>query len=116
MAASKFRLANLTAIIDYNNVQLDGPVSAVMPLEPLADKWAACGWHVVEVNGHSVQAVAGALDLAHQIHNRPTAVIAYTTKGRGVSFMENLSYWHGNVPNTEQFKQALIELGEVEND
>ncbi|MBN2148744.1 MAG: transketolase [Anaerolineales bacterium] len=115
MAAAKYRLSNLTAILDYNNVQLDGPVSEVMPLEPLADKWLACGWHVAEVNGHSVRELAEGLELAGQVHDRPTIVLAHTTKGRGVSFMENQSYWHGNVPNAEQLKQALTELGEVTN-
>lgn len=115
MVSAKYRLANLTAILDYNNVQLDGPVADIMPLEPIADKWRACGWHVLEVNGHSVPEVAEALALAAQIHDRPTIVIAHTTKGRGVSFMENQSYWHGNVPNAEQFQQALAELGEVTN-
>ena len=115
MTAAKYHLSNLTAIVDYNNVQLDGPVHEVMPLEPLADKWSACGWHVVEVNGHDVRQVAEALDLAAQIHDRPTVIIAHTTKGKGVSFMENQSYWHGNVPNAEQLNQALAELGEVTN-
>lgn len=115
MAAAKYRLSNLTAILDYNNVQLDGPVPEVMPLEPLAAKWSACGWHVVEVNGHSVRQVAEALELARQVHDRPTIVLAHTTKGCGVSFMENQSYWHGNVPNAEQLQQALTELGEVTN-
>jgi transketolase len=115
MAAAKFRLSNLTAILDYNDVQLDGPVHEVMPLEPLADKWSAWGWHVIEVNGHEAQQVAEALTMASQVHDRPTVVIAHTTKGRGVSFMENQSFWHGNVPNAEQLKQALAELGEVTN-
>jgi transketolase len=115
MTAAKYRLSNLTAILDYNNVQLDGPVHEVMPLEPLADKWSAWGWHVIEVNGHEVRQVAEALGLAAQVHDRPTIILAHTTKGRGVSFMENQSYWHGNVPNDEQLKQALDELGEVSN-
>lgn len=115
MTAAKYCLSNLTAIVDYNGIQLDGPVHEVMPLEPLADKWSACGWHVVEVNGHEVRQVADALGLAAQIHDRPTVIIARTTKGKGVSFMENQSYWHGNVPNAEQLKQALAELGEVSN-
>jgi len=114
-SAAKYRLSNLTAILDYNDVQLDGPVHEVMPLEPLTDKWSAFGWRVVEVNGHEVRHVAEALGLAVQIHDRPTIIIAHTTKGRGVSFMENQSYWHGNVPNAEQLKQALAELGEVSN-
>jgi transketolase len=113
VTAAKYHLSNLTAILDYNQVQLDGPVQEVMPLEPLTDKWAACNWHVEEVNGHSVSQVAQALGLAEQVHDRPTIIIAHTTKGRGVSFMENQSYWHGNVPNAEQLKQALTELGEV---
>ncbi len=115
MAAAKFRLSNLTTILDYNNVQLDGPVHEIMPLEPLADKWSAYGWRVEEVNGHDIRQVADALGLATQIHDRPTIIIAHTTKGRGVSFMENQSFWHGNVPNAEQLKQALVELGEVSN-
>ena len=115
VTAAKYRLSNLTAILDNNDVQLDGPVHEVMPLEPLADKWKACGWHVIEVNGHSVQEVAEALELAGEIHDRPAIIIAHTTKGKGVSFMENQSYWHGNVPDTSQLKQALTELGEDTN-
>ncbi|MGA2112841.1 MAG: transketolase [Anaerolineales bacterium] len=110
--AAKFRLSNLTAILDCNDVQLDGPVHEVMPLEPLAERWSACGWHVEEVNGHAVRQVAEALELAAEIHDRPTLVLARTTKGKGVSFMENSSYWHGNAPNAEQLRQALVELGE----
>lgn len=112
-AAAKYHLSNLTVIVDNNGVQLDGPVSEVMPLEPLMDRWRACGWHAAEVNGHSVCEVAQALALAGELHDRPTVVIAHTTKGKGVSFMENKSYWHGNVPDAEQLKQALSELGEV---
>jgi transketolase len=109
--AAKYRLANLTAIVDFNDVQLDGPVHEVMPLEPLAGKWRAYGWHVLEIDGHNVRQVAEALSTAAEIHDRPTVVIAHTTKGKGVSFMENESYWHGNVPNAEQFRQAMTELG-----
>jgi transketolase len=115
VTAAKYRLANLTAIVDNNDVQLDGPVHEVMPLEPLADKWAACGWHVLDIDGHSVRQVAEALDLAREIHDKPTVILAHTTKGKGVSFMENQSYWHGNVPNNEQLAQALAELGEGTN-
>ncbi|MBN1920684.1 MAG: transketolase [Anaerolineae bacterium] len=116
MTAAKYRLSNLTAILDYNNVQLDGPVFEVMPLEPLADKWRACGWYVIEINGHAVREIAEALDSVTQIHDRPTIVIAHTTKGKGVSFMEDRSQWHGNVPNAAQLAQALAELGEVNHD
>jgi transketolase len=115
VTAAKYHLDHLTAIVDANGVQLDGPVSEVMPLEPLCDKWSACGWHVLERNGHSVREMAEALEQAAGIQGRPTVVIARTTKGKGVSFMENQSYWHGNVPNAEQLQQALSELGEVKN-
>ena len=113
VTAAKYHLSNLTAILDNNNVQLDGPVHEVMPLEPLSDKWSACGWNVIEINGHSVREVVEALELAGEIHDRPTIVIAHTTKGKGVSFMENQSYWHGNAPDAAQLGQALTELGEV---
>ena len=114
VTAAKYRLSSLTAIVDFNDVQLDGPVHEVMPLEPLDDKWAACGWHVIEGNGHDVRWVAEALALAAQVHDRPSVLLAHTTKGKGVSFMENDSYWHGNVPNAAQLEQALAELaGEV---
>lgn len=113
MTAAKYHLENLTAIVDNNGVQLDGFVADVMPIEPLPAKWAASGWNVMEVNGHSVREVAAALEGAAQVHEKPTVIIAHTIKGKGVSFMENKSYWHGNVPSDEQLAQALHELGEV---
>jgi transketolase len=112
MAASKFRVSEMTAILDYNNVQLDGPVHEIMPMEPMADKWRAFGWAVLEVDGHNVRQVLEALDAAEQIHDRPTLILARTTKGKGVSFMENDSRWHGVAPNAEQLCQALAELEE----
>jgi transketolase len=116
VTAAKFRLSNLTAILDNNGVQLDGPVSEVMPLGDIRGRWESCGWHVVDVNGHNVAELVEGLLIATQVHDRPTILIAHTTKGRGVSFMENQSFWHGNVPNTEQLAQALAELGEVSRD
>ena len=114
MVASKYRLANLVAIVDYNDVQLDGPVHSIMPLEPVMDKWRAFGWAVLEVNGHNVRQVLEALDTADQIHDRPTVIVAHTTKGKGVSFMENDSRWHGVSPDDAQYAQAIQELrGEI---
>jgi transketolase len=113
MTAAKFHLSNLTAIVDCNGVQLDGPVAEVMPLEPLADKWAAWGWNVEKINGHDVQQVKDALEEASRWKPGPTVILAHTVKGKGVSFMENQSYWHGNVPNEAQLNQALFELGEA---
>jgi len=109
--AAKYRLSNLVVILDLNDVQLDGPVHEIMPMDNMLERWKACGWHVIEVNGHNVRQLADAFDLAGEIHDKPVCVIARTTKGKGVSFMENDSYWHGNVPNADQLKQALAELG-----
>lgn len=110
MTAAKFGLANMTAILDFNDVQLDGPVHEVMPLEPLVDKWRAFNWNVIEINGHAIQQVLDALDLAAETHGRPTIIVAHTTKGKGVSFMENKAQWHGLPPNEAQYRQALEEL------
>jgi transketolase len=110
MAAAKFRLSNLTALVDANDVQLDGPVHEIMPLEPLAAKWEACNWKVLEINGHDMRQVLEALDTASEIHHCPTVILAHTTKGKNVSFMENNAAWHGNAPNDDQFSQAVLEL------
>jgi transketolase len=110
MTAAKYRLSNLTAIVDYNDVQLDGPVHQIMPMEPMADKWRACNWEVLEINGHDLRQVLEALDMAGETHHRPTVVIAHTTKGKGVSFMENQAKWHGIAPSDEEVTQAIAEL------
>lgn len=107
---AKYHLVNLTAILDYNDVQLDGKVHDIMPLEPLADKWRAFNWSVIEINGHNIRQVLEAFDMAEETHSQPTIIIAHTTKGKGVSFMENESRWHGAVPNDDQYEQALVEL------
>jgi transketolase len=109
--AAKYHLNSLVTIVDLNDVQLDGPVHEIMPMEHMAKRWKACGWHVIEINGHNVRQISEAFDLALEIHDKPVCIIARTTKGKGVSFMENDSNWHGNVPNAEQLKQALHELG-----
>jgi transketolase len=111
MAAAKYRLGNLTAILDYNGIQQTGATADVMPTEPIAEKWRAFGWHVQEVHGHNVREVLDALDRADEVHARPSVIIARTTKGRGVSYMEYDHRWHGGlVPNAEQREQALAEL------
>jgi transketolase len=91
---------------------LDGFVHDVMPMEPVKDKWAAFGWNVIQCDGHDIQSLAGAFSEAQSTHGQPSILIARTIKGKGVSFMENNSYWHGNVPSDEQLRQALSELGE----
>lgn len=109
-AAAKYRLSNLVVILDLNDVQLDGPVHEIMPMEHMAERWKTYGWYVIEVNGHNVRQLVEAFDLAREVHDKPVCVIARTTKGKGVTFMENDAYWHGNVPNADQLKQALAEL------
>jgi transketolase len=98
--------------VDYNGVQQTGTTRHVMPTEPIADKWAAFNWHVIEIHGHNMAAILNALDEADEVHGRPVAIIARTTKGKGVSFMENSSHWHGGIPNQEQFDTAMAELCE----
>ena len=114
MTASKYKVDSLTAMLDYNGVQLSGPVCGVMPLEPLVDKWQAFGWHVMEIDGHNMRQVLDALDAVSGIHGKPTIIIAHTVKGKGVSFMENDCAWHGKAPNEEEFGRALSELQEGE--
>lgn len=111
MAASKYHLSNITAIVDRNRVQLDGPTEDIMPLEPLAEKWRAFGWDVLRVDGHDAGAVVEALRRARANTETPAVVIADTVKGKGVSFMENSHLWHGRPPNREEFEKALSELG-----
>ncbi len=110
LAAAKFRTTEMTVMMDYNNVQLDGAGHDILSLEPLVDKWQAFGFHVIEINGHNVMQILDALDTALEIHNKPVVILAHTTKGKGVSFMENTSAWHGGVPNAEQYKAARLEL------
>ena len=111
MTAAKYRVTEMTVIMDYNDVQLDGAGHDIMPLEPIADKWSAFGWHVIEVNGHNIKQVLDALDESSEIHTKPTVILAHTTKGKGVSFMENTAAWHGAVPNEKQYQDARKELG-----
>jgi len=110
MVSAKYQLAALTAIVDYNDVQLDGPVHEILPLEPFTDKWKSFGWAVLEINGHNMREVLEALDMADEIHDRPTVIVARTTKGKGVSFMENSAAWHGTPPNEPQYRRAIAEL------
>lgn len=114
LSAPKFKLSNLCAILDANNGQIDGAVSDVMPLEPLADKWRAFGWNVFEVSGHDISALN---DLLRKIRTqaesgdtRPSFIIARTVKGKGVSFMENQIGWHGVAPKKEEADRAIAEI------
>lgn len=108
--AAHYRLDNVTAIIDRNGLQENGPTEKLMHIEPLADKFMAFGWHTIEVDGHNVNELINAFELADSIKGKPKVIIAKTVKGKGVSFMENIASWHGKAPNAEQLKQALEEV------
>ena len=111
MHAPHKKLNNITAIIDRNMLQIDGDVEKVKALEPLADKLKAFNWNVVEIDGHDLNQVYDALKAAKEnSSDKPTAIIAHTTKGKGVSFMENQAGWHGKAPNDEEMEKALAEL------
>jgi len=110
MASAHFKLDNLVAIIDHNKQQIDGWNREVMNLEPLAEKWKAFGWHTIEVDGHDPSQLITAFDEAKQVKGRPTAVIAHTIKGKGVSFMENNPEFHGRAPTAAEVERALEEL------
>jgi transketolase len=110
MLVGKYKLTNLIAIVDRNNIQIDGPTETVMPLEDLRGKWESFGWHVLEIDGNDVEAVIDACNMAKAIVEKPVVILAHTVPGKGVDFMEYDFHWHGAPPNAEQAKKALQEL------
>lgn len=110
MLASKYKLNNIIAITDRNNIQIDGPTENVMPLEDLKAKWEAFGWHVIDVDGNNIEAVIDACAMGRAIVEKPVMILAHTIPGKGVDFMEYDFHWHGMPPNEEQAKVALHEL------
>lgn len=110
MLVGKYQLNNITAFVDRNNIQIDGPTEHVMPLESLKAKWEAFGWHVLEIDGNDIEAVIDACTMAKAITEAPVMILAYTIPGKGVDFMENDFHWHGAPPNHEQAVKALHEL------
>lgn len=110
MSASHYKLGNLIGILDFNKLQIDGPNSEVMTVEPVVDKWRAFGWNVVEIDGHNMGQIVDALLTAKGLDCRPTMIIAHTIKGKGVPFMENGAEWHGKAPKAEEVAIALEAL------
>jgi transketolase len=111
MEAGNFKLNNLINIIDFNRLQIDGTVEEVQSIEPLADKYSAFKWNVIDIDGHDLNQISDALNKAYNSADKPTLILARTIKGKGVSFMENVVGWHGKPPNKEEMAKALTELG-----
>lgn len=110
MFAAHYGLDNLVAVVDNNNLQIDGKISEVMSPYPIDEKFSAFGWHVITINGHDFDAIEKAFQEAERVANQPTVIIQKTVKGKGVSFMEDQVSWHGTAPNEEQYNKAMAEL------
>ncbi len=110
MAAAKYRLDNLCGLVDVNGLQIDGATADVMPSEPLDAKFAAFGWHVIKADGHDFDSLRAALKQARETQGQPSVILMKTTKGKGVSYMENNAGWHGKAPNAEQYEAGRAEL------
>lgn len=111
MTANKYDLGNLIVFVLRNNIQLDGDTEEVMPLEPLKEKWESFGWHTQEIDGHNIDSIINATELARAEDKKPSVIIAHTIPGKGVSFMEDDYSWHGRKITLEERKRALNELG-----
>lgn len=111
MFASQHKLNNLIGILDYNGLQIDGLIDDVISLEPIADKWEAFGWKVIQINGHNIEQTINALDEAREYSEGPCMIIAKTIKGKGVSFMENVADYHGKALTEKEMQTAMKELG-----
>jgi transketolase len=111
MTAAHYKLDNLCAIVDLNGLQIDGPVSKVKAIEPVASKWSAFGWNVIDIDGHDIKEILEALDEAETVKGRPSVILAHTIKGKGVSFFEGKVEYHGISPTPEELEKALEEMG-----
>lgn len=111
MTSAHYKLDNVTAFVDFNGLQIDGPCREVMNVTPVAEKFRAFGWNVLEIDGHDYDQIFDAIDKAKATKGMPTIIVAKTVKGKGVSFMENQVGWHGTAPNKEQCEKALQEIG-----
>ena len=110
MASNKYKLDNLCVIVDNNNLQIDGTIEEVMSSYPIDEKFKSFGFQVINIDGHNIQEIIDAFDVARNIKGKPVCIIAKTIKGKGVSFMENKAEWHGKAPNQEQYEQAIKDI------
>ena len=114
MTSAHYKLDNICAFVDFNNLQIDGNVDEIMGVAPLDKKWESFGWNVIKADGHSFEEILGSLEKAKECKGKPTVIIAETTKGKGVSFMENVCGFHGVAPTAEETELAVKELEKVE--
>ena len=110
MASAKYKLDNLCVIVDNNNLQIDGTIDEVMSSKPIDKKFESFGFQIIKINGHDIDEIIKAFEVARDIKEKPTCIIAETIKGKGVSFMENKTEWHGKAPSEEEYKIAMEEL------
>ena len=108
MFASHYKLDNLVAVVDNNNLQIDGTVEEVMSPYPIPEKFAAFGWHVITIDAHNFDEIEKAFEEAKTVKGKPTVIVQKSIKGKGVSFMENQVGWHGSAPNAEQYEHCLL--------
>ncbi|MCW5962766.1 MAG: transketolase [Bryobacterales bacterium] len=113
MFANKYKLDNIIGFVDRNYLQTDGYSEDIMPLDPLRPKWEAFGWRTLQIDGHDLRAIIGAIDEVPSHPGKPTMIILRTVKGKGVSFMENEAMWHGTPPNQDQYERAMQELADA---
>lgn len=111
MTAGHYKLDNVCAIIDNNGLQIDGRCCDVMAVEPIVEKWSAFGWNVIDIDGHNMESIVDALDKAETVKGKPTAIVARTVKGKGVSFFEGKAQYHGVAPSPDELNKALEEIG-----
>jgi len=116
MTAAHYRLGNLTAFLDYNHLQIDGRVEDVMCPSPVAEKWKAFGWEVLEIDGHDYNSILEAINKSRQSPEQPTMIVTHTVKGKGISYMEGEAGWHGKAPSDEELRQGLKDLGFAEEE
>ena len=110
MTSSKYKLDNLCVIVDNNNLQIDGTIEEVMSPYPIDEKFKSFGFEIIKIDGHDIEEIIKAFEVARNIKEKPTCIIAKTIKGKGISYMENQVGWHGKAPNEEQYKEAIKEL------
>ena len=111
MASNKYKLDNLCVIVDNNNLQIDGTIEEVMSSYPIDEKFRSFGFEIIKINGHDIDEILKAFEVARNVKGKPTCIIAKTIKGKGISYMENQAGWHGKAPNEEQYNLAMKELG-----